>query len=357
MAYGAVTCATAYTHYTAVLLLLIQLGWALWTHPRARRALITANVVAALGFIPWINGFREDLHAPAYLGAFAPFNLHDIWSILESDWIVPGTLTVGLVCAGFTIGLLGLGLKARRTTSRWQPPPGIVFVTLLAFGPTVLLLLYSWLRVDSFGNPFLIYSWPALALVIGALVTSPPRPLWMAAVALTVGAYAIGGARTLSSAGQSPDIDAVVAYIDGVGSSGDVIVCQCLDADPLSELDVALADSGSSQGYAVLRLGVPSKAASIATLSGPNPQPQAPGRLLPIAPPQAVAKQAVALSHDGTIFLVTYALRGFGNNSESTAFLKDLPSSFHIVEHMTYPGLSGAYLQSVFVIRDTESNR
>ena len=358
-AYAVFTCAAAYTHYSVVFLLFTQLAWAMWTQPRARRPLITANVAAALGYIPWINGFREDLHAPNFISVLEPFTLHTVETNLESVWIVPGILTVVLVCTGLTIGVVGLILKAKGTRSRWHLPSGAVLVTLLAITPTVLIILYSWIRVDIFDNALLIYSWPALALVIGALVTSPTRPLWMAAVALTVGAYAIGGAKTLGSAGQRPNIDAVVAYIDQVGTSGDPIVCQCFAAVPLTELDVALADSGSSRHYPVLRLGLIPKAEALTFLSGPNPQPQS---FPPPPPPQAIARQAVTLSRHGTIFFVTGTLlaslpaplaKTHDPMAEARAFIKALPTRFHIVGHMTYPGMSGSSLQSVFVIRDT----
>jgi hypothetical protein len=74
----------------------------------------------------------------------------------------------------------------------------------------------------------------------------------------------------------------------------------------------------------------------------------------------------VALSRHGTIFFVTGTLlasypaplaKAHNPKAEERAFFKALPARFHIVDHMTYPGMSGISLASVFVIRDTGSNR
>ena len=55
-AYAASSCAAASTHYTVVFLLVVQLGWALWTQPRARMYLVLANVAAAGGLPPMAGG-------------------------------------------------------------------------------------------------------------------------------------------------------------------------------------------------------------------------------------------------------------------------------------------------------------
>ena len=91
-AYAASSCAAAYTHYTVVFLLVVQLGWALWTQPRARKYLVLANVVAAVAYIPWLGGLRNDLHAPDnQIGLPVSFHLLKVvlenWSI--GDTVIP----------------------------------------------------------------------------------------------------------------------------------------------------------------------------------------------------------------------------------------------------------------------------
>jgi len=322
-----------------------------------------ANVAAALTYIPWVNGLREDLHAPNYISVIAPFNPHTVGTILESVAVVSGPLTVALVVVGLLIGVYGLALKVKDGGGRvrWQPSSRVFLVALLGFGPTVLILLYSWIRVDIFGTPFLIFSWPAYALLIGALVCVPPRPLWYVAVALTVAAFAVGAIRMLGERAQPPDIDAVVSYVDQAGRPHDPIVCQCLSDGPLSELDVALVDAGTAQSHPVLRLGAPSKTETLRPLSGSNPQP---GLFYPPPrPAQAVADQAVGLAKNGTIFLVTYALHGDLRAAyaalippgqvaaERRLFLAALPAGYRIADRRSYTGSSGQVVETVYTLR------
>ena len=365
VAYACFTSATAYTHYTAVFLLALQLAWALWTQPRARAPLVLANVAAALTYIPWLNGFREDLHAPNYISAVAPFNIHSVENILESVWIVSGPLTVALIVAGLLIGAYGLAAKVKdgAVRVRWRPSSRLFLLVLLGFGPTVLIILYSWIRADIFATPFFIYSWPAWAILIGALVCVPPRPLWTLAVGLTVAAYAVGAIRMLGERAQRPDINAAVSYVGQAGQRNDPIVCQCLLGGPDSELDVALADAGLSREHPVLRLGAPSRAEASSPLSGANPQP---GFFFPPPPPaRVVADEAVGLAHGRTIFLVTYTLYGDLNTAyaalipphqvatERRQFLAALPAPYHVVDRRSYSGLSGSYVETVYTLSAT----
>jgi hypothetical protein len=368
VAYACFTSATAYTHYTAVFLLALQLAWALWTQPRARAPLVVTNVAAALTYIPWWNGFREDLHAPNYISAVAPFNAHTVETILESVWIVSGPLTVALLIVGLLIGAYGLALKVKdgAVRVRWQPSSRVLLLALLGFGPTLVIILYSWIRVDIFATPFFIYSWPACAILVGALVCVPPRPLWTLAVGLTVAVYAVGAIRMLGERAQRPDVDAAVSYIGQAGQPNDPIVCQCLLDGPDSEIDVALADGGLSHEHPVLRLGAPSKAETMRPLSGPNPQP---GLFYPPPPPaQVVADQAVGLAHGGTIFLVTYTLHGDLSTAYATLrpprqaatdrrqFLAALPAQYRVADRRSYTGSSGNFVETVYTISPARSH-
>jgi hypothetical protein len=362
VAYAAFTCGAAYTHYTAVFLLVLQLAWALWTQPQARRALIAANVAAAVAYIPWLNGLREDLHAPNYISALAPLNFHTVKLFVQNEWIGPGGTAAVLLGAGLALGVVGLVLQARSTRLRLLLPSRTVLIALLALGPIVVMILYSLIRVDVLSSPFLIYSWPALAVLIGAIVTSPARPLWLAAVALTISAYAIGAYTMVGSSAQNPNANAVANYIDQVGTSGDPIVCQCFTTGPLTELDPALANAGRAQHHPILRLGAPTQADEQAALSGPNPQPCF---CPPRYSPAQIASQAVALAHHGTIFFVTFRFpNGYdlvtssaSLKTESKAFFNSLPARFRVVGHRSYSGFSGNALNSVFVLRDTPPSR
>jgi len=366
VAYAACSCGAFYTHYDAVFLLFVQFAWVFWSEPRARKYLVIANVAAGLAFIPWINGFREDLHAPSFIAALAPLKPHIILTILVTTWIghpetqlhlMPGLFAAALAGLGLAIGLVGLLMKARSTNRlRWRPRSRTTLIVLLAVAPPLLLLLYSWVRTPVFGGPFLISSWPGLALTIGIVVTRPARPLRLAAITLTIGAYAIGAFLMLGSSAQRPNVNAAVEYIDRTGASGDPIVSLSFFANPLSELDVALTNSGQSHHYPVIRLGSPALAEQLGPLSGPNPQPAFFG--LSVTSPQEVADQAVDLARHGTIFFVSYSTSLIPNSAdkESTEFLKALPSRFHVVKEFTYPGFSNGILEKLYVIGRTSSS-
>jgi mannosyltransferase len=371
VAYSACSCAAAYSHYSVVFLLVTQLAWAFWTQPRARRALVVANVAAGLAYLPWLGGLRQDLHAPNLIGVLSPpLNPHNIGIIFEGFWIghplirinlLPGGLAVALAAVGLAVGVLGVALRARGNSRWWRLPPRTTLIVLVAFAPAVMVALYSWARVDILAGQFFIASWPGLALAIGALVTSPPRPLRLTAVVLTLGAYGIGAAMMLGSAAQRPNIDATVAYIDRVGTDGDPIVSEPFSANPLSEFDIALADAGLSRYHPVLRLGVPPLSEQLPHLAGPNPQPVF--FVLPVTPPQVVARQAVDLAHNGTIFLVSAANSLVFNqaginrsNLTIDAFLAALPARYHVVGHTMFPSYEGNVPQSVYVIRDVGPN-
>jgi mannosyltransferase len=367
VAFGACSCAAVYSHYSAVFLLAVQFAWAFWARPQMRKHLILANVVAALALIPWLNGIKEDLHAPSFINALVPLNPEIIRIILVTSWIghpettlnrVPGVFTAYVAGAGLAVGAVGLLLNARRkrTTPRWRPTSRTCLIVLLALGPAVLLLVYSFARADIFGGPFLIAEWPGLALTMGVIVTRPGRPLRYVAIALTLGAYAVGGFLMLGQSTQRPNVDAVVSYINQIGDPGDPIVSLSFFANPLSEVDVALADDGTSHRYPVLRLGSPPLPTQLAPLSGANPQPIFFG--LADAPPQAVATQAVSLARHGTIFFVSYSTSLVPNkaDSESREFLSALPDHFHVVKRLTYSGFAGGFYENLYVIKDTATH-
>jgi mannosyltransferase len=387
--YAASTCAAAYSHYTAAFFLVAQLAWAFWTHPAARRALIISNAAAIVAYLPWIGGFRADLNSPNLIPPIlAPFNFHTISRILEDFWIghptlsadvVPGNLAVTLAAVGLALGALGLVLNRRGKPAPWQVSSRMVLILVLAVVPAVIMVLYSWLRVDVLGGGNMIASWPAMALAIGALVTAPAKPLRLTAVTLTVGAFAIGGADMLKSSSQPGNINAAAAFIDRTGRTGPIVSVPFFQ-NPLTELDVALAGTPSytytpgdtedkarpasrNDPHPVIRLDAPPLSEQLPHYAGPDPNPVFLG--LPMTSPNVVARQAASLARNGTMFVVTYGLSPSLNIKVSTAlsskssirnsqllrqFFEALPPRFHVVEHVTFP--SNFASVSVWELRD-----
>jgi hypothetical protein len=385
VAYGACSAGAAYSHYTVVFLLVAQFAWACWTQPSARRALVIANVAAGLTYVPWLGGLRADLRAPNFIGFLVKLNFQTVKQIAENFWIghpvllttvLPGRLAVALAAAGLALGVVGVVFRVlSHGDHRWRPPPKTGLLIVLAVAPAVLVIAYSWTRADILGGGNVIASWPAMALTIGALVSYPRAPLRLAATALTVAAYGIGGFKMLGTAAQQPNTDAAVAYINRAGTEGDPIVSEPYFDNPLTDLDAGLSVAGrpdyspgnqkdlpvpprGSSAPPVIRLGIPSMAEQLRPLNEPHPQAIFFGTS--IAPPSTVAHQTVALAHHGVFFLVSPAtsiatlLRHYPANPLSL-FVSALPSTYHIVAHVTYPGNEGGATETVFEFRSTAS--
>jgi len=366
--YAVCTSAAAYSHYSVAFYLVVQLGWALWTQPRAWRPLVVTNMAAVLTYIPWLGGLRADLHAPNLTSAIFPVTFANVVGSHEVFWIghplipphvLPGTAAIVLAAAGLLIGLVGVVLRRRGDRPWWRLAPRTALVVALTAGPAALIVVYSIVRVDVLGGPNVIASWPPMALLIGALVTGPPKPVRAAAVLLTVVAFAIGGLRMLSPSAQRADVGAVVAYLDRHGAPGDPVVDASLTAKPLTELDVALANAGQSDRYRVIRLGSPPLSEVLPYFTGPNPQPLQ--FFLPVAAPRTIAQQAVAEARRGRLFLVTLEASpsAYAVYSHAAAavvpFIGSLPKGYRQVAYRSFPADGGALSEVVFEFRYTTS--
>jgi 4-amino-4-deoxy-L-arabinose transferase-like glycosyltransferase len=231
-------CAAVYTHYTSVFALAGLLGWTVWAHPAARRGAIVATVVAAVAFLPWLSGLKADLDSSTtdILSMLQPFSPAFVrssivhWAVgfpylLEATHVselpgVPALLALGLALA------IGLGaLLAAAVRQRIRPPdPQVVLVIVLAASVPVAEAMVSAVGSNLFGTRNLAASWPAFALCLAALLVSAGPRLGVAAAALAVGAFAVGGLKLLDPDFERPQSDAAVAYVDRHADPGDVVV-------------------------------------------------------------------------------------------------------------------------------------
>jgi hypothetical protein len=385
--YAVSCCAAAYSHYSVVFFLVAQFAWAFFAAPRARKPLIWANVAVVVGFLPAVGGLRAGLRDANFIQTLVPVNLTDIGNILERFWIgpatfpvneVPGNVAVLLAVAGLAVAVLGLAFAARkRGRVRWRPTPGLALIVVLALAPAVLMILYSWLRTDVLGGGNIIASWPPMALAIGALVTAPRAPVRVAAVTLVVVAYVIGGVKMLSPSWQRGDVHGALAYIERTGKSGDPIVSLPAFANPISEVDAALAGTPnytyvpgntldrartavSEDAHPVIRLYFPPLDEQFKHLAGPRP---APAFFFPSTPSgKQIAQEAISAARNGTVFMVTpYPGRLWAKNSSlSNTFVTTVRQFFgamashhyHVatqVQIKSYALFSGG--ESVYVFR------
>jgi hypothetical protein len=369
--YAAASCAGVYSHYSVVFLLVAQFAWAFFAAPRVRKPLILSNVAAVVAFLPGAAGLPADFRTPNYFTFLVPVNLRDMKDIASRFWIghtglplhqVPGDVAVLLGAVGLGLGAFGaIRVLRHRGPQWWRVPRNVVLIGILAVAPFVLMVAYSWLRVDVMGGGNIIASWPAMALVIGAVVTAPPRPLRVVAVALVVSAYAIGGWKMLSPSVQWGNINGAVGFIERTGQSGDPIVDQPAFSNPLSEVDAALSATPSytyvpgdtldrsrspnGDPHPVIRLqatlAAPPLDEPFKLLAGPRPRGAIWG--FPVPTPEQVAQQAMSEAPHGTVFLVSpWRIKAHEwlqhyPNSPMSKFLGTMLAQYHIADEVQFP--------------------
>jgi Dolichyl-phosphate-mannose-protein mannosyltransferase len=273
IAYGAFSCAAMYTHYTGAYALLGQFLWVLWAYPHARRSALLANVGAVIAYLPWFSGLRKDLSSPTtdILSALSPFTADSVRISLQ-HWSVghpfaypgtgmrdlPGELALLMLAGGVVIALAGLlrsTVHASRRLHAATPNRRVVLILVLAVSVPVGEALTSAVGDDVFGTRNLAASWPAFGLALGALLAAAGPRLRFAAVALVLGAFAIGAAKMIEAPFQRPAFDAAADFIDREAAPGDVVldaVVFGVTPGPLSSLDAELDGSIS-----VFRVGAP----------------------------------------------------------------------------------------------------
>jgi hypothetical protein len=233
-----------------------QASWATWAYPKARGALAVASGVAALAFVPWLPSLADDSGSPTQriIESVNPFGVDTFlrgllrWSLgepLVTLSSLPGTIALILVALGAGAAVAGLSvLFARRpASSSLGLPPRITLVLLLALAAPVGAAVYSLVGDDLFFPRNLIASWPGLALAVGALLTTVPRPFRIASTALVLSAFALGAVRTLDTDVQRPDYPGAAEFVDRHSGPQDPVVDVPLYTPaPVTALQVSLKE-------------------------------------------------------------------------------------------------------------------
>jgi mannosyltransferase len=387
--YALLSCAVMYTHYTGAFVLIGQAAWALVYHWGQWKWLIGSNVIAAVGWIPWLSSYRADQNSPGaeIIGILQPFGIDSFktdvlhWAVshpitLLSVRDVPGDAALSFMALGLAVGLVGTVAQARGRIRPRLPTEGVTLVLVLALSTPVLAALYSAVSLSVFLPRNLIGSSPGLALAFALVVTSPrSRRVWAPATALLLTGFAVAGARMLEEDSHRPDYKGVVSFIKDRGGSAAVTVDSPGPAPgPVSQLDPPFAPGEANpRGPMALRLSRPTSAAQLRAS-----RPGGPGQFaaLPIPSPESVARQAVRRAKGGTIFLVTPStfsfaeLRGevpanataeeqfraaVAGDSDVGAFVRALPPRYRARETKVFPGLFGPGALAVYVLRVDEA--
>jgi hypothetical protein len=241
LGYGASTAALLYTSYTAIFVMIAQLGWALWAHRDRARPLALVHGGVALVFAPWVPSFLDQLdqssEQAAWFAKWDPLSVRAVWLMTAhtlpgyppvSLGRLPGIAAVvvvwGTLTAAIAAALMRLARHDRgRDSSR---PPGLpALIVLLALAAPLGLVLYSLQPEKSLLVPrYLSASFPAMCLAVGWLLASlRPRFAAVAVVALLT-ALGIGTVGTLDVDLRRPPYREVAEFINREGRDGDPVL-------------------------------------------------------------------------------------------------------------------------------------
>jgi Dolichyl-phosphate-mannose-protein mannosyltransferase len=235
--------AAVFSHYTAVFPLAAQAGWAVWAHRDRVRELALAHAVALALFLPWLPEFLDDRDAgfQTAIETFWPLTASFFFRSL-AGWVVgnpylglttiPGTAALVLAGGGLLVGLAG----ARRAVEALRRPE-VLLIVVVALAAPLGGLLYSLVFPSVFVPRTLIPSLPALCLALGLLLTSAPRQLAAAAIALVLAGFALGTVRLLAW-NPKPPFGEAAAHIGDRTAPRDPILEIVLD---FGTLDIALS--------------------------------------------------------------------------------------------------------------------
>lgn len=247
--YAVAAAAAAYSHYTAIFVLVVQGVWALWMCRHRLGHCVAASAGAVVLYIPWL----PSLHGSA-LGAYAivePFTTHNVvtdlmrpiagypYAGIDTIPTIPGLAILWL--AALT-GVWALGRRYRSQRSEAAPshaaaaqlPHNLGLLVAMALAAPVLLLLYSILGTDIWLARNLYVSAPAGALVLAALLTAPAARASAFVIFLVLATLLVGTVRAVSHHFQRPQYRVAAQYIDRTGVPGEPVI------DYLSPLDGAI---------------------------------------------------------------------------------------------------------------------
>lgn len=227
--YTLAVAAAAYTHYTAVFVLAVQALWSLWAARRQIATALVANLAIPILYIPWLPHVRGK--ALAVIGGLQPLTAHNMavdlvrivigypYATVREIPTWPG-LAVFLACLLFGLAFaLGPRLRVQalrpiRAPLDQAPSRHLGLLVLLAVATPVGLFLYSELDTDLWLARGLSASLPAIALVIGYVLTRPPRALAALVCAAALAVLIAGTVKAVQVPYARSPYRSVARYLD-----------------------------------------------------------------------------------------------------------------------------------------------
>lgn len=334
--------AAMYSHYTAVLVLAAEFGWALWALPEQRRRLLAATLGAFALFLPWAAQLVADLDSPTnqVLQALQGTGL-DAKREAVIQWAaghpiippvdLPGTAVwLAMVAALLAAAILAFAghRRALGYPGRWAGQHRLlVLVAAAALAAPLLAAVLALAGTDLFGARNLTASWPFAAILASTLVIASGR--WPAVVTglVILAGLAYGSFRTVTT-DRLPDYEAAARQIEAEAKPGDSVadlISPALTPTPLTPLDAQLD---------------PPKGVRVFDVNQPRGEPPF-LPLTPIVDPDRVLAEALARSRDATLFVVgPRATVMAGPRAQFRDGDVELPPGWEVVSTRSYPGFA-----------------
>jgi hypothetical protein len=234
-AYALAVLAVAYTHYVGFFVLAVQAAWAFWTRRDRLRELVIVHAAIVLAYLPWIPSYlvqqdhsadearRIAALAPPSLDYFARANAQmAVGQPFASLRDVPGRAAVVIAVALLAAAVVAAIVRAIRGR---RPGARVVLVILLAVATPLGIGMLSLPGDRSFLLPRnLIASLPALAVLIGWLLTSLGRRAAIATSAAFLLVLGIGAAQALDASNRRSQYRAAAHLIDAWARPGDPVI-------------------------------------------------------------------------------------------------------------------------------------
>jgi mannosyltransferase len=234
--YAAASAAVLYTHYTGVFALAAQTAWAAWKYPELLRPLATATGSAAVLFLPWLPqvGAKGQLDNPLY-GVLTVDNIGR--TLVEvfpgypqqspSHGRLAGIQPLIAISLAMLVSLLGLVYRVRRSRPTTVGAPRILLLAAVVAAAPAGMLGFSLISGHNvFQGRYLSASFPALALLIAALVFAVRPRVAAVVTGVVVVGVAVGAVKILSPDLRAAEYRKPARYVDAHARPGDVVVQQ-----------------------------------------------------------------------------------------------------------------------------------